>query len=89
MHEHLYLFTKNPIAMAKKKLKLNELKIKSIATTLNEQEQKTAKGGYFDDSKQASFAYGDWNIWTVEKTGHRPGGFYSPGRFKGDGLQTQ
>jgi len=58
--------------MAKKKLKLNDLKLKSFVTTLDVEEQRTAKGGYIVLPSQGQF--GGRNQWTSQKTRLRESG---------------
>jgi len=58
--------------MKKKKLQLEELKVKSFITVVNKEEQRTTKGGYVHKQRLASnhIAVGhvDGGNWTSEKT---------------------
>ena len=67
--------------MDKKKLPLEQLKVKSFVTVIGSADQKTAKGGFVDYSYEPP---GFNNNWTSIKTRRRPyGGFASlaPGRI--------
>lgn len=52
--------------MAKNKLKLNDLKVKSFVTALDTEEQKTTKGGFIYLSSPGQL--GGRNQWTSQKT---------------------
>lgn len=59
--------------MKKKKLQIEELKVKSFVTVVNKEEQRTTKGGYVHKQGVASIAHvvGDTaggSYWTSEKT---------------------
>ena len=59
--------------MKKKKLQLEELKVKSFLTIVNKEEQRTSKGGYVNHNKAdiAAKAFDDLaegTYWTSEKT---------------------
>ena len=59
--------------MKKKKLQLNELKVKSFITVVNKEEQRTAKGGYVnhprvDDALNSVVNNVGDSYWTSEKT---------------------
>ncbi|MFK7808081.1 MAG: pinensin family lanthipeptide [Saprospiraceae bacterium] len=59
--------------MDKKKLQLEELKVKSFVTVIGSEDQKTTKGGYVDYQMGSP---GFSNEWTTIKTRRRPfGGF--------------
>lgn len=56
--------------MDKKKLQLSEIKVKSLVTLVDQQEQKTAKGGYYKNAASASISIHipDNPSWTEYKT---------------------
>ncbi len=59
--------------MKKKKLQINELKVKSFITVVNKEEQRTAKGGYVNHPRENATLnevvnnVGD-SYWTSDKT---------------------
>lgn len=55
--------------MDKKKLQLEQLKVKSFVTVIGSEDQKTAKGGYVDYNYQNP---GFNNNWTTIKTRKNP-----------------
>ncbi|MFT4665038.1 MAG: hypothetical protein ACI8YQ_000390 [Polaribacter sp.] len=57
--------------MDKKKLQLEQLKVKSFVTVIGSEDQKTAKGGYVDYNYQNP---GFNNNWTTIKTRRKPYG---------------
>ena len=58
--------------MDKKKLQLEQLKVKSFVTVIGSEDQKTAKGGYVDYNYQNP---GFNNNWTTIKTRRKPYSF--------------
>ena len=56
--------------MAKKKLQLSEIKVKSFITLVDQTEQKTAKGGYIHNDKRPAIIIDvdDRPSWTEYKT---------------------
>ncbi len=60
--------------MDKKKLSLEQLKVKSFVTLMNSTDQKTAKGGYLDVSDQVAKYKHDWTSIKTQKSPYNPTG---------------
>lgn len=55
--------------MDKKKLQLSEIKVKSLVTLVDQQEQRTAKGGfYYNNNAGIAINVSDTGNWTEYKT---------------------
>ena len=54
--------------MAKKKLKLKDLKVKSFVNVMNKSGQKTTKGGYIDKSAEMSYYKNNWTTIKTQKS---------------------
>ncbi len=59
--------------MDKKKLPLEQLKVKSFVTVMDAAEQKTAKGGYLDISAHQVGYIQNWTTIKTQKTPFDPG----------------